>query len=258
MSECCRTSASGSETNDIHALYTELAEHPDRDFPWGKGRENARALGYDATWLDGVPDAAWESSAAVGNPFEIAPVENGQTVIDLGCGAGADVCVAALLGGEQGCVIGVDLVPGMVAKARANVARMGLGNAEVCEADMAELPLPDGCADVVISNGAINLSPRKASVLAEAYRVLKAGGRLLVADMVRKDVPHTGAAASSESWANCVAGTVASECFLEMLTQAGFGQARLLRTTPYQTSASTIGALFYAQKPPHGIEASTH
>ncbi|MHC4106749.1 MAG: methyltransferase domain-containing protein [Planctomycetota bacterium] len=223
----------------------------------GQGaRERPRP--YDATWLDGVPEAVWESSAAVGNPFEIAPIENGQTVVDLGCGAGADACVAALLVGEQGRVIGVDLVHGMVAKARANVARMGLSNAEIREADMAKLPLPDGCADVVISNGAINLSPRKPCVLAEAYRILKPGVRMLVADMVRKDVPQTGTAESSESWADCVAGTVASECFLEMLAQAGFAQVRLLRTTPYQTAESTIGALFYAQKPPDGIEACAH
>ena len=101
--------------------------------------------------------------AAVGNPFTIGVIHSGETVVDLGCGAGADVCVAALLVGSSGGIIGVDLTPAMVEKARANAALSGLSNVEIIEADIAELPLPDTCADVALSNGAINLSPHKES-----------------------------------------------------------------------------------------------
>src|SRR5512135_904670 len=117
--------------------------HPEKEFGWGKGEHNARALGYDVTWLEQLPTAVWESAAAVGNPFAIGPIHPGETVIDLGCSAGADVCVAALLVGPRGRVIGVDITPAMVEKARANAAQAGLHNVTIQEGDIAELPLPD-------------------------------------------------------------------------------------------------------------------
>lgn len=171
----------------IRSLYSELALHPEKDFGWGKGKENARALGYNHDWLERLPDAVWESSSAVGNPFACGPIHPDETVIDLGCGAGADVCIAALLVGPRGSVIGVDVTPAMVQKARANTVRARLANVRRYETDMTKLPLPDSCADVVISNGAINLVPDKAYVLREAFRVLKLGGRFQIADMIRDD-----------------------------------------------------------------------
>ena len=93
----------------IRALYSELALHPEKDFGWDKGKENALASGYNHDWLEGLPDAVWESSSAVGNPFSCGPIHPSETVIDLGCGAGADVYVAALLVGPRGIVIGVDV-----------------------------------------------------------------------------------------------------------------------------------------------------
>ena len=112
----------------IRALYSELALHPEKDFGWGKGKENARALGYNHDWLERLPDTVWKSSSAVGNPFACGPIHFGETVIDLGCGAGANVNVAALLVSPGGSVIGVDVTPAMVRKARANTVRAGLAN----------------------------------------------------------------------------------------------------------------------------------
>jgi len=89
----------------IQALCTELADTPDKDFGWGKGKENARTLGYADEWLSTIPDAIWEPAAAVGNPFSVSPIEKCQTVVDLGCGAGSDACVAALLVGDKGCAL---------------------------------------------------------------------------------------------------------------------------------------------------------
>jgi len=162
--------------------------------------------------------------------------------------------VAALLVGRRGRVIGVDVTLAMVEKARANAKLAGLTNVEICEADMTGLPCPDACAHVVISNGAINLSRRKACVLKEAFRVLKPGGRLYIADMVREaGGQHTQSTVgqSSGSWANCVTGTLTPSCFLQMVTEAGFAEATFVETTGYRTSAETVGATFRARKPPY-------
>lgn len=98
----------------IRALYNDLALHPEKDFGWGKGKENARYLGYNQNWLERFSASVWESAAAVGNPFSLGPIHPGETVLDFGCGAGADLCIAALLAGPTGHLIGFDLTPAMV------------------------------------------------------------------------------------------------------------------------------------------------
>ena len=238
-----------SPCEEVRELYTDLALHPGKDFGWGKGKDNARSLGYDPDWPKRLPEEVWESSAAVGNPFALGPIHPGETVVDLGCGAGADVCVAALLVGDQGHVVGVDITPAMVERARTNAVQAGLDHVDIREADIAKLPLPDASADVVISNGSINLSPNKPCVLKEVLRVLKPGGRLQIADMVRDESQESCGPDPAGSWADCVAGTVAPACLLKMIEEAGFVRAQLAGMTGYRTSSSTIGALFYAEKP---------
>lgn len=253
---CMPPSDEASRGEAIRGLYTELALHPASNFGWGKGIENARALGYSSAWLERLPAVIWESSAAVGNPFGLGPIHPGETVVDLGCGAGADVCVAALLVGAQGRVLGADVTLAMVEKARANAKLAGLANVEICAADIAGLPFADACAHVVISNGAINLSPRKACVLKEAFRVLMPGGRLYIADIVRDaeaQQVESKTGHSTESWANCVAGTLTPRCFLQMLTEAGFVKVTFIGTTGYRTSAETVGATFRASKPAESL-----
>jgi Methylase involved in ubiquinone/menaquinone biosynthesis len=229
----------------IRALYNDLALHPEKDFGRGKGKENARHLGYDRCWLEHFSASVWESAAAVGNPFCLGPIHPGETVLDFGCGAGADLCIAALLVGPTGRVIGFDLTPAMVQKARANAERTGLANMTVYEADMAQVPLQDACADVVISNGAINLLPDKACALREAFRVLKLGGRLHIADMIRDESAPRCESIAGESWADCVGGTVSPDCFLQILAEIGFVRAECVKTTHYRTSASTHRSAFF-------------
>jgi len=242
---CC---GSSDPLEQIRSLYTELALQPDKDFGWGKGRDNARQLGYADDWLVRLPDIVWESAAAVGNPFALGPVRPGETVVDLGCGAGADACVAALLVGEAGKVYGVDATPAMVAKARNNAKAAGLLHVAFDEADMTHLDLPDAIADVVISNGAINLTLDKPKVFAEVFRILRSNGRFQFADMVRENAAIS-ACNGEHSWADCVSGTMGVEEIKILLHEAGFAEVELVELTGYRTSSTTVGALFKARKP---------
>lgn len=237
---------SQSPTVGIQVLYTELALHPRKDFGWNKGKENARNLGYDAGWLNDLPDVVWESAAAVGNPFSLGSITLDETVVDLGCGAGIDLCIAASLVGDRGRAIGIDITPAMVDKAKKNTRLLGLRNVEVHVADIAAVPLEDACADVVISNGAINLSPHKPCVFKEVFRILRPGGRFQFADMVWDCAAATP---SCGSWADCISGTVEPQRYLDMLGAAGFGNAELVARTSYRTAPTTIGATFRARKP---------
>jgi arsenite methyltransferase len=250
MSDCDARNHGPDTRAQLLELYTRLANEPASDFGWGKGRENARELGYAEVWLNQLPECVWESAAAVGNPFSLGPVLAGETVVDIGCGAGADACVAALLVGTDGKVFGIDTTPAMVDKATRNIAAARLTQVTILESDMTALPLPDDYADVVISNGAINLAENKDAVLGEVFRVLRPGGRLQIADMVRDPSRKSSAGCgATESWADCVSGTLDSLVFLSMLRQTGFLAVELTQFTGYKTAASTIGALIRAVKP---------
>lgn len=245
MSSC----SNASVQLELIALYTKLAERPDSDFGWSKGKANARQLGYSDTWLDELPDVVWESAAAVGNPFKLGEIVSGQTVLDVGCGAGADACVAALHVGNAGKVIGVDCTPAMINKARKISIHSALNNIEFYEADIINLPISDNSIDVVISNGAINLSEDKDKVFHELYRVLKPGGRLQFADMVRESENCCATESNVGSWADCVQGTLPADELLEIISNAGFINAVLVELTEYKTSESTKGALIRAIRP---------
>ena len=229
-------------------LYTELANNPDNDFGWDTGLQNARNHGYKEAWIEAIPEEIWSYCAAVGNPFNAGEMRDGDSVLDIGCGAGVDTCVASLLVGDSGSVYGLDITPAMVEKAKHNAAIAGLTNITVYEGSFDRLPVDDDSMSVVISNGAINLAASKEPVFSEIYRVLIKGRHLYFSDMIKDESNLDESCCNKESWADCVAGTLRSDEIIQLLEKAGFVDVSLLSTNHYKTSASTVGATFRARK----------
>lgn len=175
---------------EVKSKYREVASNPHGEYHFHTGRVAAKKLGYDAAIVDRMPDQAVESFAGVANPFSLRRLERGEKVVDAGSGAGFDCFVAAQQVGPTGKVIGIDMLPEMLEKSRASAKRLELANVEFREGIIEKMPVPDGWADVVISNGVINLCADKKQAMQEIWRVLKPGGRLQFADIANgKPVP---------------------------------------------------------------------
>ena len=177
--------------SQVREKYRDVAADPHAEFHFHLGRVAAERYGYDLGVLDALPDAAIESFAGVANPFSLRPLEPGERVVDVGAGAGFDAFVAAQLVGATGAVIGVDMTPEMLAKARGTAAALDLHQVEFREGLAEELPVDDEAADVVISNGVLNLVADKQRAFAEIFRVLRSGGTLQFADIANgRPVPE--------------------------------------------------------------------
>ena len=170
--------------SEIEKTYTDVSTDPSKEFIFPTGRTWAEDLGYPQPELSRVPDETVESFAGVANPFALGRIEKGGEVLDLGCGAGTDLLVAAQMVGPEGGVTGVDMTPSMLARARASANEMGIANVALHQGLIESLPLDDESVDVVISNGVIDLVPDKDLVFGEIDRVLRPGGRLQIADVV--------------------------------------------------------------------------
>jgi arsenite methyltransferase len=174
----------------IQDEYAEVALHPEKGFHFHTGRPLARLLGYQDEWLEGIPEPSIESFAGTGNPFSLGELHPDDHVVDVGCGAGIDSLIAARMVGPTGRVIGVDMTPAMLEKAHHAAEGAGLTDVEFRHGYGESLPVEDAWADVVISNGVLNLMPDKTAALKEMARVLKPGGRLQIGDiLVQKAVP---------------------------------------------------------------------
>jgi arsenite methyltransferase len=170
---------------EVQSMYTRVAAEPDGEFHFHRGPDYAAdRLGYDPQELARLPASVTASFAGIGNPHLIQPLDAGATVLDMGCGAGTDLLLAAMHVGSTGRAIGVDMTESMAARARAGAATAGLSNVDVRLGDATALPVPDASIDVLISNGVFNLVPDKERALAEMFRVVAPGGRLQIADIV--------------------------------------------------------------------------
>lgn len=173
----------------IRTEYDQVASDPGQGFHFHTGRRLARLLGYEDAWLDGVPEGTIAAFAGTGNPFSLGALGAGERVVDVGCGAGIDSLIAARMVGPDGAVVGIDMTPAMLERARASAAEGGFTNVQFHGGLAESLPVADGWADVVISNGVLNLFPDKLAGLREMARVLKPGGRLQIGDiLVQKSV----------------------------------------------------------------------
>ncbi|HEX2088041.1 MAG TPA: methyltransferase domain-containing protein [Solirubrobacteraceae bacterium] len=187
--------------DEIQRTYTEVSTEQGRDFIFPTGRAWAEELGYPEPELSRVPDACVASFAGVANHFVLGRIEPGETVLDLGCGAGTDLLIAAQMAGPDGRAIGVDMTPSMLEHAREGAHAMGLGDrVELHESLIESLPVEDGSVDVVISNGVVDLVPDKEAVFAEIDRVLRPGGRLQIADVVIHTEVSEDARARIDLW----------------------------------------------------------
>ncbi len=225
---CCGSSPARRDDVDVKQVvqerYARLAT-VERDASCCGASESDRAYAealYSAEELASLPSEVMEMSMGCGNPTAIAGLQPGEVVLDLGCGGGIDVFLAAQKVGPEGKAIGLDMTMEMIAQARRNAARMGATNVEFRLGEMECMPVLDETVDVVISNCVINLSPDKDKVFSEAYRVLKPGGRIAVSDVVTLgDLPET-IAGNISAWSSCIGGALREEDYLGKMRQAGF------------------------------------
>jgi arsenite methyltransferase len=218
----------------VKEMYREVAEEPDKEFHFETGRTLAERLGYPPAELDAIPSEAIESFAGVGYYFDLAAIRPGETVVDLGSGSGTDSFLAARQVGAGGRVIGIDMTHAQLEKATRLAREHGIANAEFRNAQIEQLPLEDGCADVVISNGVVNLSPEKNRVFAEAARVLRPGGRLALADIVTSVQLPVGVTCDASLWAACIGGAMQRDDYREALEGAGFELQDLKENDQYR------------------------
>lgn len=217
-----RTLDRSSILDAVQEMYEEVATCPTRGFHFPTGRPACEYVGYPKEELDALPDSAVESFAGVGYPFQADRIREGATVVDVGSGSGVDVLIAAKRAGSTGRVIGVDMTRSMIEKATATLQTAGVEHAWLVEGNAEDIPLDDNVADVVTSNGVINLVPDKGRAFSEIYRVLKTGGSIQIADIVLTKPVSESSKANAALWAECIVGAEPEQVYLDLVRQAGF------------------------------------
>ena len=218
----------------VKAMYRSVAEDPHGEFHFEMGRALAERLGYARADLDRIPAEAIDSFAGVGYYFHLAELNEGETVVDLGSGSGMDTFIAALKVGPRGKVIGIDMTDEQRGKAERLRDRDGFRNVSNLKGYIEQAPLPDGVADVVISNGVVNLATDKSKVFREATRLLKSGGRFAVSDIVTElQLPET-IVCNSTLWAACIGGAAQQDSYRSQIEAAGLRVIKVEDNPQYQ------------------------
>ena len=246
--ERCGCAAGDADLREsVRRRYAAAAATADLRPECGCGSDDARFGGalYDPAEADALPEAAVNASLGCGVPTAVADLHEGETVLDLGSGAGADVLISARRVGAAGRAIGLDMTDEMLALARANAA--GVPNVEFLKGYLEQIPLPDAGVDVVISNCVINLAADKRVVLAEAARVLRPGGRFAVSDVIADPDMDDATRADMQQWTGCVAGALTEQQYRDALTAAGFADIDIRPTHRVHQHASS--AIVRARKP---------
>jgi SAM-dependent methyltransferase len=226
----------------VKEMYGQVAREEEAELHFELGRDLAQHLGYPAGLLDAIPEHAVASFAGVGYHLDLAALTPGETILDLGSGSGTDVFCAAVAVGPAGRVVGVDFTHEQLAKAARLRDEAGFTQVEFAEASIDDLPFEDATFDVVMSNGVINLSVVKNRVFAEAARVLKPGGRLVLADIVSGKPLKERTRRNVELWAACIAGAIPRSNYLETIEQAGFHVEEVRRNDYRFTSERALDA----------------
>ena len=184
----------------VRDRYSRVGTHPDEAFNFRVGRAFAEDLGYPPAILDQLPPSVWEAFTGVSAPPLVAEVLSGENVVDLGCGGGLDLVLLSWLVGPRGSAVGVDFAPGMVERARRNLALLDLRQTSVSQASADDTGLPDAFADWVVANGILNLSPDKAAIVREVARILRPGGRFLLAETTLREPLPAGSVQTLDDW----------------------------------------------------------
>lgn len=235
----------------VQEMYEDVAATPTKEFHFPTGRSSCLFIGYPEEELDALPNEAVESFAGVGYPFLGSGIEPGDTVVDVGSGSGVDALIAASKAGPNGVVYGVDMTPAMIEKARDTIRNAGVDTIELLEGRADDLPLDDDAVDVLTSNGVFNLVPDKERAFREAYRILRPGGRLQIADIVLSEPVSESSKADAELWAECIVGAEPEDEYLDVIRSVGFEDVAVLDRLDYfarsadestRNVASSLGA----------------
>jgi SAM-dependent methyltransferase len=208
---------------------------------------------YSQTEIDALPDTVTAAAAGCGNPTALTELKTGETVLDLGSGGGIDCFLARQQVGPEGHVIGLDMTTDMINLARGNAEKLGYDNVEFRQGEMENMPVDDSSVDMIISNCVINLSPDKDTVFAEAFRVLKPGGRLCVSDIVLEGQLPDDIRTSLEQWVGCIAGALIKDDYLQQMRNAGFSPVQVVEQSDYASEVEggdkVLSVTIKAEKP---------
>lgn len=219
----------------VKLMYTSVANQPDKKFHFPTGRSACEFVGYPKDQLDQIIPTAMESFAGVGYPFAAGVIKPGMTVLDIGAGAGTDILLSALLVGENGRAIGLDMTRAMHEKLKANMEAMGLKNVEPLFGNAEDIPLEDETVDVVTSNGVLNLVPDKEKAFAEIFRVLKPGGHIQISDIIinKNRSKLDESRANPKLWAECIVGAMEEAPYIKSFEEAGFKNVKRIDQLDY-------------------------